>query len=110
MNLKLFVVMGITWIFELISSYVRQPEALWMVFDAMNVLQGLWIFCIFVLKDNVWKALKKKLGYKEVRDTSQTRTTSLSAKMSNASIKLNEIVVEERNLLQNNSSVGDKRK
>lgn len=110
MNLKLFIVMGITWVFELVSIYVRPSEALWLVFDIINVLQGLWIFFIFVLKDNVWKGLKKKLGYKDVRDASQTHTTSLSTKISNTSIKLNEILVEERDLLQNNASAGDKRK
>lgn len=102
MNIKLFVVMGITWSSEIISAYVREPEALWLIFDTINALQGLWIFFIFVFKDNVWKAIKKKLGYTTIREGSTQAT--LSTKMSNASntsIKMNGLKQEEKDLLQN---------
>lgn len=62
MNLKLFCVMGISWLLELIASFANEPYQLWWVTDAVNVFQGLFVFLIFVFKRNVLTSLKKRLG------------------------------------------------
>ncbi|XP_045625294.2 G-protein coupled receptor Mth2 isoform X1 [Procambarus clarkii] len=54
--LKLFVLMGVTWIFEVISYFVQRktkdPKTnyVWLVFDMINIMQGLIIFLVFVCR------------------------------------------------------------
>ncbi|XP_042878741.1 probable G-protein coupled receptor Mth-like 3 isoform X1 [Penaeus japonicus] len=54
--LKLFVLMGVTWVFEGISFFVqRHNEAsntkyIWLVFDLINIMQGVIIFIVFVCR------------------------------------------------------------
>ncbi|XP_066992173.2 G-protein coupled receptor Mth2 [Anabrus simplex] len=62
MNVKLFVVMGIMWIAEIISNLIRKPAWLWYLPDAANALQGLLIFIIFVMKRKILLRLAKRLG------------------------------------------------
>lgn len=62
MNLKLFCVMGISWVLELISSLLDQQAYIFYVTDFVNVMQGVFVFLIFVFKRNVLSAIKKRLG------------------------------------------------
>ncbi|XP_077287960.1 G-protein coupled receptor Mth2-like [Arctopsyche grandis] len=63
MLLKLFVVMGMGWIFE-IASYLYTPlEVLWNITDFLVVLQGIPIFFILVLKKEILRLIKKRLEY-----------------------------------------------
>ncbi|XP_066943763.1 G-protein coupled receptor Mth2-like [Macrobrachium rosenbergii] len=54
--LKLFVLMGITWIFEVISFFCQKHNSesssnyVWLVFDLINIMQGLIIFTVFVCR------------------------------------------------------------
>ncbi|XP_069675217.1 G-protein coupled receptor Mth2-like isoform X1 [Periplaneta americana] len=47
--LKMFLVMGIPWIFEPISVIVNDSTGFWLVMDILNCLQGLFIFLILVV-------------------------------------------------------------
>lgn len=47
--LKLFLVMGIPWIFEVISVIIDESTGFWLVMDILNCLQGLIIFLILVV-------------------------------------------------------------
>uniref|UniRef100_T1GNC3 G-protein coupled receptors family 2 profile 2 domain-containing protein n=1 Tax=Megaselia scalaris TaxID=36166 RepID=T1GNC3_MEGSC len=64
MNTKLFVVMGITWVLELLSAifYNRGRIFFWIVSDSFNVLLGVLVFLIFVFKKRVWQEVLQKLG------------------------------------------------
>ncbi|XP_036144151.1 G-protein coupled receptor Mth2-like [Monomorium pharaonis] len=68
MNIKLFVVMGMSWICEVLSFFVTKylDENWHYVFfytsDVFNCLQGLLIFILFVLKRRVYQALRRRLG------------------------------------------------
>lgn len=62
MNIKLFLVMGTTWSFEIIATPKQEPEELWHVSDFFNILQGVIVFLIFVCKSKVWEAIKQRLG------------------------------------------------
>ncbi|KAJ9592791.1 hypothetical protein L9F63_015569 [Diploptera punctata] len=64
MNGKLFVVMGVTWALEIVSSQVKDPPWIWYLSDAANALQGALIFCIFVMKRKVLQTLAHKFGLK----------------------------------------------
>ncbi|XP_060822886.1 G-protein coupled receptor Mth2 isoform X2 [Bombus pascuorum] len=80
MNVKLFVVMGISWSTEIVSSLlktytgVQYTDELFYMTDAVNSLQGVLIFVLFVVKRRVHEALKKRLGYgsKKKREASST--------------------------------------
>ncbi len=62
MNIKLFFVMGVTWSLEILSTLVKQQAALWYVTDTFNILQGVFVFIIFVCKAKVWDAIMQRLG------------------------------------------------
>ncbi|XP_043522250.1 G-protein coupled receptor Mth2-like [Frieseomelitta varia] len=69
MNVKLFTVMGISWIGEIISSLLNKyttlqyKEEFFYVPDVINSLQGVSIFVLFVVKRRVHEALRKRLGH-----------------------------------------------
>ncbi|KAL4716679.1 hypothetical protein ACJJTC_004798 [Scirpophaga incertulas] len=79
---KLFAVMGINWILEVISAVYPQANVVWRVTDAYNVLIGVTIFVIFVCKRKIFRLMKKR--YMQMRGepvswgqtTDSTRTTS----------------------------------
>lgn len=58
--LKLFIVMGVNWIMEIISWAAGGPEYFWYVTDLGNILQGVLIFIIFVWKQKVRHILVRK--------------------------------------------------
>lgn len=64
MNTKLFIVMGITWVLELLSAcfYNRSRVFIWIISDSFNVLLGVLVFLIFVFKKRVWEEILQKLG------------------------------------------------
>ncbi|XP_076178144.1 G-protein coupled receptor Mth2 isoform X2 [Ptiloglossa arizonensis] len=77
MNVKLFIVMGISWIAEIASSLMNRytkvewKDELFYASDVINCLQGLLIFTLFVLKPRVYQALRKRLGFEEKKCSSQ---------------------------------------
>ncbi|XP_043188233.1 G-protein coupled receptor Mth2-like [Amphibalanus amphitrite] len=63
MCFKLFFVMGITWVFEVLQFFINQNESYWIIFDMINMLQGLFIFIAVVLSEKrVRQKLTEKLG------------------------------------------------
>ncbi|XP_050353862.1 G-protein coupled receptor Mth2-like [Nymphalis io] len=60
MTVRLFIVMGLPWIFEMISSLLK-PHIIWVVTDIFNTLQGPLIFLILVVfRRKVIKAMHKR--------------------------------------------------
>lgn len=62
MNIKLFSVMGISWLLEIISTLYNQDSMWWYISDVFNCLQGVLVFFVFVFKRKVLVAFQKKLG------------------------------------------------
>jgi len=64
--MKIFIVMGVLWIFEVISWIVEvysgneNIKNAFIPFDIINALQGLWIFIIFTCKPNTCRQLEGK--------------------------------------------------
>jgi len=78
--LRLFLGMGVIWYFEIISWYTGndQQDQKWAyVFDVINMMQGVWVFLIFVCKRNVLKVILKKSDklYSTVRRNSLSGTS-----------------------------------
>lgn len=82
--LKLFIVMGVNWMTEIVSWFLEGPQYLWYLPDIGNGLQGVLIFIIFVCKRRVFRLLHQKLcpGVSLGRDNSKSkssRSTSVSS-------------------------------
>uniref|UniRef100_A0A2S2Q9I7 G-protein coupled receptor n=1 Tax=Sipha flava TaxID=143950 RepID=A0A2S2Q9I7_9HEMI len=60
MSIKLFLVMGIPWSFEILSRIFHNKWIIWYILDEINALQGVMIFAIFVAKRQVIMSLRKK--------------------------------------------------
>ncbi|CAG0902171.1 unnamed protein product [Darwinula stevensoni] len=58
---KLFVMMGLSWVTEVISFFVKEPNELFLFTDAINSLQGLFIFLIVICKRKNQQVLKKRI-------------------------------------------------
>ncbi|XP_046744401.1 probable G-protein coupled receptor Mth-like 1 [Diprion similis] len=57
--MKLVVVMGVTWVVDLISWIAGGPQYLWYFPDMVNALQGVFIFAVVGCQPQVWTALKR---------------------------------------------------
>ncbi|KAH0561013.1 hypothetical protein KQX54_011085 [Cotesia glomerata] len=57
--LKLVIVMGVTWVADIISWAVGGPNYLWYFTDLLNALQGLFIFIVVGWQPQVRAGLKK---------------------------------------------------
>ena len=67
MFLKLFIAMGLTWIFELIALAISQltdegdmPQWVSILLNIANVLQGIIIFFVFGFKPSVRDRIREK--------------------------------------------------
>ncbi|XP_022188007.2 LOW QUALITY PROTEIN: probable G-protein coupled receptor Mth-like 1 [Nilaparvata lugens] len=57
--LKLVVVMGVTWVADIISWFVGGPTYVWYLTDLINALQGVLIFAVVGCQPQVWAAVKR---------------------------------------------------
>merc|ERR1712080_76608 len=103
--LRLFIGMGIIWYFEIIAfSFTGTDIGVeWFYFtDTLNMLQGVWVFLIFVCKRNVLKVVTRRAEslYSSVgrhtpavkersrTDTARTETTSVSVSRTDTNVSL----------------------
>ncbi|XP_055301320.1 G-protein coupled receptor Mth2 isoform X2 [Sitodiplosis mosellana] len=84
MNLKLFTVMGISWMLEFISTFYKNHYFEYIL-DSYNILLGVSIFFIFVFKRKVLYELKcrfglnpRTIGSATPRSTTVTNTANVS--------------------------------
>ncbi|CAH2233733.1 jg20355 [Pararge aegeria aegeria] len=60
MTVRMFIVMGLPWVFEMISS-LSGPHIVWVITDILNTLQGLIIFLLLVVfRKRVIKAMSRR--------------------------------------------------
>lgn len=57
--LKLVVVMGVTWIADVLSWIIGGPHSAWFFTDLINALQGVFIFLVVGCQPQVWAACKR---------------------------------------------------
>ncbi len=60
--LKLFLVMGTAWIFQLMHAFIDPKESkwYWVLLDMTNLFQAVAIFVIFVCKRETVRSLEHK--------------------------------------------------
>ncbi|KAL7732711.1 hypothetical protein ACLKA6_005860 [Drosophila palustris] len=64
MFVRMFVIMGIAWTFEIIAYLVQDNstlENIFKIFDYINCAQGIIIFVLFVLKRSVWNLIMDRI-------------------------------------------------
>ncbi|XP_065215072.1 G-protein coupled receptor Mth2-like [Planococcus citri] len=74
--LKLFSMMGISWLMEILSYFYQDESIIWDVIDVCNMLQGTFIFFIFVCKRRVIILLNKKIYPKKMLIEENMRSNS----------------------------------
>ncbi|XP_067008742.2 probable G-protein coupled receptor Mth-like 1 [Anabrus simplex] len=79
--LKLVVVMGLTWIADVISWAVGGPNYLWYFTDLINALQGVFIFAVVGCQPQVWAAVNRLWCWR----VQQTGTTNMGHHLSSCS-------------------------
>ncbi|KAK6630687.1 hypothetical protein RUM44_002856 [Polyplax serrata] len=81
---KLFLLMGLTWITEIVSWAVGGPDYYWYFSDVLNLLRAVFIFILFICKRSVFESLRRKLlgksrlANKESKSLSDVLSTSTS--------------------------------
>lgn len=85
--MKLFLIMGISFLFEAVSAVYdfkksNATAVVEVIWDTFNSLQGFFIFLIFIFKKRIFKKCQKHLGIQKLRKISLvpsgiTQTTSL---------------------------------
>ncbi|KAG7311609.1 hypothetical protein JYU34_002657 [Plutella xylostella] len=107
LTVKLWVVMGATWVWETVSTMLSEPRWLWGAVDLVNELQGVSIFIILVMKPKLYYLIRKKLGL-EKPDANKNGTSS-TARTSSTFLSRT-ISTEERALQRVSQPVATKNK
>ena len=68
MYIKLFSALGLFWIFEIIGGLSGSDGGLFYIFDILNMLQGFYIFVIYVCQPNVIKIIKARINGRQSDD------------------------------------------
>ncbi|KAG8335799.1 hypothetical protein J6590_059312 [Homalodisca vitripennis] len=77
--LKLVVVMGVTWVADVVSWAVGGPNYLWYLTDLINALQGVLIFAVVGCQPQVWAALRRLWCLRESPSDGHPRSSSSNA-------------------------------
>ena len=59
--LSLFMLMGVSWVMEIVSFWVGGSAYIWIPTDILNILTGVFVFVILVCKRRIWKSLKNRI-------------------------------------------------
>ncbi|XP_070069729.1 G-protein coupled receptor Mth-like [Drosophila takahashii] len=85
---RLFIIMGLSWIFEIIS-YLVQSNKFWsdifIVADYFNWAQGIIIFVLFILRGSTLKHLKQSITGE--REESETGSSDIMRKDSKSYLR-----------------------
>ncbi|KAG5877204.1 hypothetical protein JTB14_017706 [Gonioctena quinquepunctata] len=74
--MKLVVVMGVNWIWDLLSVAVGGPTEFWYVTDFINSIHGVYIFIVVGCQPQVLSAIKRFWGLSKHRQNGTAGTTN----------------------------------
>ncbi|GBN99024.1 G-protein coupled receptor Mth2 [Araneus ventricosus] len=74
---RLGLMMGVTWLISVLATLINS-DILWLIFDFLNSLQGLFIFILFTCSRKVLKYIKQRVNL-ETPKTSSTDKKSRSS-------------------------------
>jgi len=76
--IKLFLLMGVTWIMEIISWAAGGPSSIWFITDTVNALRGVLIFWFCVWSN---KSIRKSIKDKFFGANKPTQKATYSSKL-----------------------------
>jgi G protein-coupled receptor Mth (Methuselah protein) len=74
--MKLVVVMGVSWIADVLSWIVGGPQELWYLTDLINCFQGVFIFIVVGCQPQVLSAVKRLWCFRKHRANGTAGTTN----------------------------------
>ncbi|KRT81115.1 hypothetical protein AMK59_5299, partial [Oryctes borbonicus] len=74
--IKLVVVMGVSWIADIISWLVGGPQEVWYFTDVINCLSGVFIFIVVGCQPQVLTAVKRYWCWRNNNNTAETAGTT----------------------------------
>jgi G protein-coupled receptor Mth (Methuselah protein) len=90
---KLFILMGGTWLLEVLSWAIEGPEWVWLLPDILNCSRGVLIFYICVWSNTkVKKSLLKRIGFINAQNSS-IKSRSSNSKASDVTHSPNDSAV-----------------
>lgn len=65
--MRLFVIMGISWIMEGISFFISTDDknCYFLIFDIWNTIQGVPLFILFIMKRRTWNLINSRFVHYE---------------------------------------------
>nr|XP_019931980.1 G-protein coupled receptor Mth2-like isoform X2 [Aedes albopictus] len=79
--LRLFIVMGVSWTFEIISWAMENSSWIFYVVDVCNCLLGVMIFFLFVWKQNVRMLVAERIGCHRGFSRTEIRSVNTGSRM-----------------------------
>ncbi|XP_048478441.1 G-protein coupled receptor Mth [Plutella xylostella] len=73
---KLFSVMGVSWILEVFSALYPEAQLFWQFTDSYNALIGVSIFVVFVCKRKIFRLIKKRIRERFHKETEEPAGTT----------------------------------
>ncbi|XP_018579861.1 probable G-protein coupled receptor Mth-like 6 isoform X2 [Anoplophora glabripennis] len=86
--LKLAIIMGVTYIFDVMSSFVEMskmgiiPQYIEIIWDIINCLQGVFIFIIFICKRKIYYDFLRRMKIGRARSTFSKQSITSTTRMS----------------------------
>ncbi|KAK9890250.1 hypothetical protein WA026_010362 [Henosepilachna vigintioctopunctata] len=74
--MKLVIVMGVTWITDVLSDALGGPREVWYISDIFNSLQGVFIFIVIGCQPQVLSAIKRIWCFRGHRDHGTAGTSN----------------------------------
>ncbi|XP_044765566.1 probable G-protein coupled receptor Mth-like 1 [Coccinella septempunctata] len=74
--MKLVIVMGVTWITDVLSDAVGGPQEIWYLFDVFNSLQGVFIFIVIGCQPQVLSAVKRLWCFRDHHENGTAGTSN----------------------------------
>ncbi|CAO1412363.1 unnamed protein product [Diamesa tonsa] len=85
--LRLFIIMGVTWVMESVSWVFENSSYMFVFTDALNCLQGFIIFFLFVWKPKVIELIKKRWASSPLRCSKSRADLPINTRCSEVTTK-----------------------
>ncbi|XP_045482616.1 probable G-protein coupled receptor Mth-like 1 [Harmonia axyridis] len=74
--MKLVIVMGVTWITDVLSDALGGPQEMWYISDIFNSLQGVFIFIVIGCQPQVLSAVKRLWCFRDHHENGTAGTSN----------------------------------
>lgn len=101
--MKLVIVMGVTWIADILSWALDGPQEVWYLTDIINCLQGVFIFIVVGCQPQVLSAVKRLWGMR-YRQSGTAGTTNHHSSSSQGPGSMGDTLTNTNSVTHNNTT------